>query len=215
MMPRAGANTAGKTMLKRAHEKISSPEAIKASVLYDPQVCFWAEMLMNSAQLQAEIRQEPKALEHYQQWRKLKRSQEGLTALMLGAFIGSLWSRNVFLIGLAAGAGIAALVLEKKKRAALSRVFMGCMERNIGNELLPQKSLYQICEELGRRYQIPGLVDVVYSCDDLARRCLILGAFLFSFSLMIGITFAVLAAVSFFMAFHFAFKPFWVQKALR
>lgn len=202
-------------MLKRAHEKISSPEAIKASVLYDPQVCFWAEMLMNSAQLKTELGRGPGALAHYQQWRKLKRFQEGLTVLMLGVFIGSLWYRDVSWIGLAAGAGIAVLVLEKKKRAALSRVFMGCMERNIGNELLTQKSLYQICEELGRRYQIPGLVDLVYSCDDLTRRCLILGVFLFFFSLMIGITFAVLATVSFFITFHFAFKPFWVQKALR
>jgi hypothetical protein len=202
-------------MLKRAHEKISSPEAVKASVMYDPQVCFWAEMLMNSTQLKTEIRQEPKSFEHYHQWRKLKRLQEGLTVLMLWAFICSLWYRNVFSIGLAAGAGIAVWTLEKKKRVALSQVFMGCIERNIINEQLTQKSLYQICEDMGRSYQIPGLVDVVYSCDDLTRRCLILGTFFFFFSLMIGLAFSILATLSLFIVFHLALKPFLVQKAHR
>jgi hypothetical protein len=203
-------------MLKRAHEKVSTPEAIKASVIYDSQVYSWAALVMECPFSFHQIQGEPSQKKNYQDWRKIKNAQMLLVIPTLCAYALFIFRFQGLAIILAILTGIIYVYLEPVKRRSLGNLLLWLLLREDNAQNLSQKTLYQIAEELTRKYHSPSLVKLINLSDQFSRRILLLLLLLlFLISPFAGDFSAILYLFASYFITQTALKSLWLKRAVQ
>ena len=145
-------------------------QAIKNSIASDRQTYRWFLMLI----CLPDIRQQLSAMDNGQaQYKSIKRiriAEVGMYALLAALWAAVFVSRQPwgFLLGMIPLAMLAYLSKKSRQRvAAISEEFL------LKNADLGQQTLFELCEGLSKKFNIPSLVDTITHQDFIVRKSLL------------------------------------------
>lgn len=152
------------------HKPVSSIEAIKSSIECDPQVYRWFLRYIEHPSAQERTPVTVKLQKHYKTLKNLERYTWALLTILAGFTLTFLLTKKIFFLlpGIPALWGLyQCSSMRRIQVAMISCAFLNEEKKNIQ---LESKTLFQICEILGNRLNIPTLVDTITSQDAIMRR---------------------------------------------
>jgi hypothetical protein len=163
--------------IKFNQNAVSSMSSIISSIENDRYVYHWFLILISLPEIQQKICVQNKKKEEYQSLKKIQIAKIIIyvaLALTITAFCltKQFW---ILLLGILPLVILVNLFRKNRRRvAAISEQFL---LENIQPDELNRQTLYQTCEHLSKKYNIPSLVDII-TCQDFIGRKVLLGAIL-------------------------------------
>ena len=154
-------------------EKVSSLRAVQNTIRYDTQVAFWFRQLLFRPELRASLETDPPAKVNYATASLFHGLETALFVCEACFLVAALIFDQVFAALVAIALAIAAHNAGDRKRAALSRIGSGLVRQELVADALPRTTLYQMCERLSRRYNVPSLIDTITYSDAVLRRAIV------------------------------------------
>ncbi len=203
-------------MTNRNTQCVSNIEALVSSIRSDDQVYRWFTHLTFQSGLQSQLAKDQNITILYDKLKKIIIQQRFL-------FIGLL-TLSLLFIALQLYLWLSVVLiflypiyrLNRTKKDCVALISEYALKSEFNATELTTKTLYQICEILSRKYNIPSLVDTIYAQDNLSRKTII---FTFVFTAWIYPLTNILAVfIAVILAYHIIYaltKTTYIYKNLK
>jgi len=153
----------------------SSITSVISSIQNDRQVFSWFSMLVSIPEVQQTLATQDKLSLEYLAIKKIQTT--AIITYLAGTLLvleACLLQQPWILCGTILPIAIL-ILLSRSKRLRVSIISKEFILKNIPSEKLNQQTLYQICENLAKKYNIPSLVDIITNQDFIRRKILLAG----------------------------------------
>ncbi|MCK5014050.1 MAG: hypothetical protein KAS66_09530 [Candidatus Omnitrophica bacterium] len=176
---------------------VTSINALISTIKTDKQVRWWFVCLLLQRALKEELSQNKEAGALYKKFRSILCLEKVIFFLLLIVFLLVIVTRQFQYSFLPVIFFVISVFLQVRKRQYIVKVCTFLLKRDFDRSLFARKTLYQIGEFYGRKYNVVSLVNTVTSVDNMTRKAvfytIIFATFIYPLSFW-QIGFSVLAA---------------------